>query len=131
MLSSVVLISVVQQNESATCIFIYTSLFSWTSSNPPPSHLSRPPQSAELSPLCYSSFPLAICFTHASVCQSQSSVHPTPAPSCPHVIVYVCIYTPALKIGLSVPFSRVHIYALIYDVCFSISDLPQDFYDRL
>ena len=35
--------------------------------------------------------------------------------------VYVAIS--ALQIRLSVPFSRVPFYALIYDICFSLSDL--------
>ena len=37
--------------------------------------------------------------------------------------VYICVYTPALRIGSSVPFSRFHIYAFRYHICFSLSDL--------
>ena len=37
--------------------------------------------------------------------------------------VYICVYTPALQIGSSVPFSRFHIYALICKIYFSLSDL--------
>ena len=56
--------------------FIYTFVYPLSlgpPSNLTPSHLSRSAQSTALSPLCYSSFPPAICFTHGRVCQSQSS----------------------------------------------------------
>ena len=48
---------------------------------------------------------------------------PSP-PTCVHMsVLYVCTSVPALQINLSVPFFRLHIYVLIYDICFSPSDL--------
>ena len=35
-------------------------------------------------------------------------------------VLYICVSTSVLQI--SIPFSRFHIYALIYDICFSLSD---------
>ena len=61
------------------------------------------------------------------ICQSQSpnSSHHHPPPLSPlgvHTFVlYICVSIPALQTGSSVPFF--HIYVLIYDVCFSLSDL--------
>ena len=49
--------------------------------------------------------------------------HPVLPLLCLQVILYVCVSIPALQIGSSVPFSRFHIYVLIYDICFSLSDL--------
>ena len=38
-------------------------------------------------------------------------------------VLYICVSISALQTSSSVPFSRFHIYALIYDICFSLSDL--------
>ena len=38
-------------------------------------------------------------------------------------VLYICVSISALQTGSSVPFSRFHIYALIYAICFSLSDL--------
>ena len=52
---------------------------------------------------------------------------PTPLPLSPlgvHTFVlYICVSISALQTGSSVPFSRFHIYALIYGICLSLSDL--------
>ena len=50
------------------------------------------------------------------------SSHPTlSSPHCVHKsVIYVCISTATLHIGSWVPFSRFHIYVLIYDICFSL-----------
>ena len=38
-------------------------------------------------------------------------------------VLYVCVSVYALQIGSSVPFSRLYIYVLIYEIHFSFSDL--------
>ena len=86
---------------------------------------------AEL-PVFYSRFSLAIYFTHGSIYTSILFSQFFPLSPSPHVhmpILYISISIPALKIGSSVHFSRFHIYALIYDICFSLSYFP--LYDRL
>ena len=60
------------------------------------------------------------------VCQSQSpkSSHPSPFPFGIHIFVlYICVSIYALHIISCTPFSRFHIYALIYDI-FCASHLP-------
>ena len=59
------------------------------------------------------------------ICQSQSPNHP-PIPL-PFWYAYICslclhLYCLANKIIYAI-FSRCHIYVLIYDICFSLSDL--------
>ena len=86
----VVLVSAIQQCESAThththiyiCIYLYIQMHTyihmyiythppyWASLPPAPSHPSRSSQSTKLCSLFYSSFPLALCFKHGSVCMS-------------------------------------------------------------
>ena len=55
-----------------TCIYIYIYFQPpcWASLPPAPSHPSRSSQSTKLCSLCDSSFPLALCFKHGSVCIS-------------------------------------------------------------
>ena len=55
----------------------------------------------------------------------HASVHPIPPfPLLSPHICYFCASVSALQIDPSVPFfSRFHIYALIYNICFSLSDL--------
>ena len=95
---------------------------------------------ADLPVLC-SCFPLAICFTFGSVYMAMPLAHfipdylsPSPCPpspfssrsasllpSCPQVLhdhIYIYIY-----IYIFFFFTRFHIYALIYRICFSLSDL--------
>ena len=61
-------------------------------------------------------------------------VHPTsPFPLGIHTFVfYTCIYISALWIRWPVPiFFRFHIYALIYNICFSLSDLLHSVWQSL
>ena len=46
-----------------------------------------------------------------------------PPPGVHTFILWISVSISALQICPSVPFSRFHIYALIYDICFSLSDL--------
>ena len=39
------------------------------------------------------------------------------------LVLYIWVSISALQIGLSVPFSRFHICTLIYNICFSLSDV--------
>ena len=81
----------------------------------------------------YSRFLLVINFIHISVYMSiPISQFITPPPPPPprlsplrvHTFVlYICVSISSLQTGSSVPFFRFHIYALIYDICFSLSDL--------
>ena len=64
-------------------------------------------------------------FTHDSVYMSIlifQFIPPSPSPFVYVSILYVCLSVLALEISLSVPFffSRFHIYALIYHICFSL-----------
>ena len=82
------LVSVVQQSESAVCVRI--SPPSWTSSHLP--HPSRSSQSTELSSLCYISG--SHCFTHGVytsilICHFNPPPHP-----CPHVhFLHLCLFS--------------------------------------
>ena len=67
-------------------------------------------------------------YIYMSILISQLSLLPLLPPSlCPHVLSLplVCVSTPALEIGSSVPFllHYTYIYVLIYNICFSLSDL--------
>ena len=57
----------------------------------------------------------------------HQSPTPTPPPLSPlgvhKFVLYFCVSISAPQTGSSVPFSGFHIYALIYDICFSLSDL--------
>ena len=77
-------------------------------------------------------FLLVIHFTHISVYRSipisQFITPPPPPPAASPLgvhtfVLYICVSISALQTGSSVPFSRFHIYALIYDTCFSLPDL--------
>jgi len=96
---SVVLVSAVQQNESAPCIHIYLPFGTFLPliAHPLPIQVTAEHQ-AEL-PALYISSLLAICFTHASVHMSVpvSPFMPSPAPAHVHPsIFYVCISILAL-----------------------------------
>ena len=86
---------------------------------------------AEL-PVLYSRFPLAICFTHGSVSMSiliSQFIPPTPSPTvstCPFSMS-VSLFLPCKQVHLH-HFSKFHIYALIHDICFSLSHFT--LYDR-
>ena len=58
-------------------------------------------------------------------CQSQSPnpSHPTNPLGVHTFVLYVCVSVSALQIGFLYHFAKFHIYALIYDICFSLSDL--------
>ena len=59
-----------------------------------------------------------------SVVLSQFISLSSPPPSCPHVCsVYLPLYFCTANKFICTIFSRVHIYALIYNICFSLSDL--------
>ena len=85
------LVSAVQQNESAPCIHIYLPF--WTSlpliPHPWPIQVTTEHQ-AEL-PALDSSFLLAICFTHGSVHMSVSQFIPSPVPAHVHPSIFLCL----------------------------------------
>ena len=101
----------------------------------PPSHpTSHPSRASQLGSLCSraASQQPSVLHMAAYVCQccSLSLSHPL-LPCCVHSsVLHVWVSLPALQIGSSVPLSRSHTYALIYDTCFSPSDLLYS-YDRL
>ena len=85
----------------------------------------RSPQSIEF-PVLYSQFLLAICFINSSVYMliPTSQSIPFPFPLGIHMFVlYISVSIFALQISSSIPYSRFHIYALIYNICFSLSCL--------
>ena len=66
--------------------------------------------------------------SHISECVCfDATLKPSHSPPSPAVstksVLYVCISVAALQISSSVPFSRSHIYAFRYHICFSLSDL--------
>ena len=82
---------------------------------PPPCHPSRSSQSTELSSLLHSRLPLAVYFTHGGRYMSVPITHLIP-PSLSTVFIlpFSAVSIPALQIGSSVPFSRFHIYTLMW-----------------
>ena len=88
----------------------------------------------------YSRFLLVIYFIHISVYMSIpiSQFIPTPPPS-PCFPPLVSIHLFSTSVTLLLPckpvhlyhFSRFHIYALIYDICFSLSDLLHSVWQSL
>ena len=112
--------------------YMYTYIPSFLDLPPsPPSHpqiITEP--RAEL-PVLYSSFPLAVSFTQGSVYvtpDSSQASHPQPYPmsACPCICIctstYASLFLPWNEAHLYNS-SRFHIHALIYDICFSLSDL--------
>ena len=101
LLYSVVLISAVQQSETAICLHI-----SPPSPQPASSHLSQLSQSTAWSFLCYSGFPLATCFTLGSVYVNPNLPISSTFlfPHCVHMFVHNCVSIPALQWGSSVSF---------------------------
>ena len=58
--------------------------------------------------------------------------HPRLSPLGVHTyFLYFCVSISALQTGSSVPFSRFHIYVLVYDICFSLSDLLHSVWQSL
>ena len=118
LLYNVVLVSTVQQSESAIRINI-SPLF-WIS------FPFRSPQSTEQSSLCYTvgNHQLSILYTASIVyiCQSQSpnSSHPRLPPWYPYVCsLPLCLYLCFVNKIIYTNVFRFHIYALIYNICFS------------
>ena len=101
---------------------IHISPSCWASLPPPP-HSSRPSRSSELSSLCYA---LVLWFTHCSVYMSMLCshlFHPPLPPLClqDHALC-LCLYCcPADRFISSIFLDS--LYALIYSICFSLSDL--------
>ena len=136
------LVSAVQRNDSVICINIShpsrTSLTPLFHPTPPPSHLSRSSQNTNLGSLCYTAGSCSLFSLHIVVYKSELYwiecicvdpnllSHPT-FPLLPRVhisILYIYISIPPLQIGSLVPFSHIfHMHALIYSICFSLSDL--------
>ena len=78
--------------------------------------------------MLYSIFSLVIYFipsiNNVQVSIPSSQFFPPPSPLSVHTFVLcVSVSASALQIGSSIPFFWFHIQALIYDVCFSLSDL--------
>ena len=90
--------------ESAVRIYIFPPR--WTS-HPHYPHLGHH-RAPSWAPFLYSNFPLAVCFTHASVFMSNriSQFIPPSSPShrVPTSTLYNCIFIPALELGSSAPF---------------------------
>ena len=120
LLYNVVLVSAVQQSESAIHIHISPSF--WIS------FPFRSPQTTEQSSLYYTfcSHQLPILYTVVYICQSQSpnSSHPRFLP-----LVSVRLFSTCVSLFLLCKYvhlhhsSRFHICVLMYDICFSLSDL--------
>ena len=115
----------IQQHESALNILHIHPLPPESPCKPlPPSHHSRSSQSTGLSSLYCSNSPLPIYFTYGDVYISMplNSSHP--------LLPRVCLQVHSLHLHLfSCPeihqyvFSRFHINALIYNICFSLSGI--------
>ena len=119
LLYSTVLVSVIQQHESAVK-FTYI-----------PSH--HPPHPILLG--CHGSFPQAVYFTHSSVYMSMllsQLVPPSPSPavSTSPFSTSVPLFPPYKQVHQH-HFSRFHIYALICYICFSPSDLLHSVWETL
>ena len=92
------------------------------------SHPARPPQSTELSPLSDTGGCVPTgCLLHTRECMHGSPnlwIHHSSFPSQAHTsVLYICIPIPACKYVHLDHSSRVHIYALTYNIWFSLSDL--------
>ena len=123
---NIVLVSAMQQREPVGTHMLPPS---WASLAPPiPSHPSTLSQNAGFElPASYSKFPMAVYFTcsnaYVSVLLSQF------IPSSPSFTVSTSLFSTSafpLLPCIQVPrydFSRFHIYVLIYNICFSLSDL--------
>ena len=88
----------------------------------------------------YSRFLLVIYFIHISVYMSiPISQFITPPPATRHFPPLVSIHLFSTSVSLFLPcklvhlyhFSRFHIYVLIYDICFSLSDLLHSVWQSL
>ena len=70
--------------------------------------------------ICHPNLPI-----HHTITTTIATTLPSPLSSLDvHAFVlHICVSISALQTGSSVHFSRFHIYVLIYDICFSLSDL--------
>ena len=121
MLYNVVLVSTIQQSESAISIHPLPL--------EPPYHppLCQPSRSSQGTKLSFPCFPLTICFTHGSVYMSMlfsQFIAPShfPTESASLFPTSVSLFPPC-KYFHQHHFSRLHIHGLIYDICFPLSDL--------
>ena len=123
MLYNVVLISAIQQCESA--ISIHMAPPSWTS-------LPRPPHPFPLgclgawgwASLSYSNSPSAVYFTFGNIHISVFNLsHPLLPPLCPQFCsLCLCLYSCPANWFISAIF-LFHVYALTYNICFSLTSL--------
>ena len=109
---------------------MHTSPPSWISLLPS-SHPSRSTQSTKLSALCYTagSYWLAISHVVVYIGQPQFST-PPPAPYLHAHSLPLCLYR-ILQISSSVLIFRVHIYTLVCNICFPLSDLLHSVWQTL
>ena len=79
-------------------------------------------------------------YTHQCIhVNPNCPIHHTTTPTAPQLsplgvhtfVFYICVSISALQTSSSVPFSRFHIYVLIYDICFSLSDLLDSVWQSL
>ena len=121
MLHSIVLASSIQQHESAISIHMF----------PPPYLLPGliPPS------VFYSNFPLSIYFTYGNIYVSMLLSQFIPlSPFFSVSKIYslcLCLYScPAKRFISIIFFFRFHIYALMYDIYFSLPELLHSVYNR-
>ena len=120
------LVSAVQQSESATCIYIYPYILLLGSPchSHFASHPSRSPQSTQLSSLCCIADSDWLSILHVVVCTCQSQ-----SPNSSHPLLVLCLFT--MSASLFLPCKQVHlyhcsslhIYVLKYNIYFSFSGL--------
>ena len=126
MLCNVVVVSVVPQHKSVIIIYIYPLMLDPVSPTVWLILVVIPEHQAGLPVLC-SSFQQVIYFTHDSVYTSVilcEFVLPFSSPDCVYqTCLYVSVSISFCKWLHQYYFSRFHIYMLIYDICFSLSDL--------
>ena len=110
MLYNTVLVSALQQSESAICIHIFpiSPPLEPPSRTPYPTPLGDIKHRADLPVLC-GSLPLAILHLVVYICQCYSlTTSLSPLPPCVlKSILYICVFIPALSLCLSVPFFKI------------------------
>ena len=113
--------SAIQQCKSAIIISLL-SLFPLL-----PLHSSKSSQSTWLHSLCYTVtyHQLSILHMQYIYVYATFSIRPTLSfPGWVHkTVLYSCLFIPSQQIGSSVLFFQIHIYVLIWNTCFSFSDL--------
>ena len=118
------LASAVQQRESAVSIHI--PLPFWASLPPPSTRLGHH-GAPSWAPRLYRGLPLDACFTHGGVYMSgllSQFIPPSPSPLRAHVhSLHLCDPFFSVNSLICTIFLRFHIYALIYNICSSLSDI--------